>query len=90
MTAPQRWSKLASFPLTNAIGVAMLGAWLGTGLVALCFALASTQLHPLVVPLEWWDALKWFSAYAFAQFAAKRASHADLWKRNTDAALPPV
>jgi hypothetical protein len=77
------WPRLGDFPLTNAIGVSMLVAWLGTGIVCICFAIASTVLScpALLVPAAWWDALKWFSAYAFAQFAAKRASHEGLWKK---------
>lgn len=84
------WPKLGEFPLTNAIGVATLAGWLGTGVVAILFATITAvfHVHALVVPAEWWDALKWFSAYAFLQFSAKRASHADLWKRDGNASAP--
>ncbi len=78
-----RWPRLGEFPLTNAIGAATLIAWLGTGAVAIVFAIVASlcSLPSLVVPAAWWDALKWFAAYAFLQFGAKRASHAELWKR---------
>lgn len=79
-----RWPRLGDFPLTNGIGVVLLIAWAGTGIVATLFAIAAAMfcsLHGLVVPTQWWEALKWFSAYAFAQFAAKRASHYELWKK---------
>lgn len=78
-----RWPRLGEFPLTNAIGVAVIAGWAGTGIVALSFAIVAAvfHVHALVVPAEWWEALKWFSAYAFLQFSAKRASHEGLWKR---------
>lgn len=81
----QQWPRLSSLPLTNAIGVAVLVAWSITGAVAL---VAAVTCSPVAVPAAWWDALKWFAGYAFAQFAAKRASHQGLWKRDDTTAKP--
>jgi hypothetical protein len=78
----QAWPRLASFPLTNALGVFMLWAWGITGFAALVGV-----AFDYTVPPEWWDALKWVSAYAFAQFAAKRATNGI---GTNGAAIPPA
>ena len=64
------WPKLGDFPLTNAIGMFTLVAWSVTGFAALIGVPFGYR-----VPSEWWEALKWISAYAFAQFTAKRLSN---------------
>lgn len=69
MSVNKDWPRLGSFPLTNGIGVLVLAAWSCTALISFGDAVLSADW---ALPATWWDGLKWFTGYAFAQFTAKR------------------